>query len=133
MTGAAGCLGSWVVKNLVESGERCISVDLESEPHRLRRIVGEARIADVELVAGDIVASDLLRRVVAERGVTRIVHLAALQIPFVAADPVRGAEANVVGSLRVLEAGREARDQVRAVVCDSLVVRDGVWRFGGDN
>jgi UDP-glucuronate 4-epimerase len=116
VTGAAGCLGSWVVKNLVEGGERCIAVDLESDPDRLRRIVGETRLADIEVVAGDIVAKDFLRRAVAHHGVTRIVHLAALQIPFVAADPVRGAQVNVVGTLRVLEAARSAPDQVRAVV-----------------
>jgi len=116
VTGSSGCLGSWIVKNLVESGEVCIAVDLDSDPRRLRRIIDEERLGDVDLVAGDIVEDDLLRRIVTEYGVTRIVHLAALQIPFVAADPVRGANVNVVGTLRVLEAARTARDQVRAVV-----------------
>jgi UDP-glucuronate 4-epimerase len=116
VTGSGGCLGSWVVKNLVESGERCIAFDLDSEPRRLRRILDEERLGGVELVAGDIVQEDLLARVVAEHGVTRIIHLAALQIPFVAADPVRGALVNVVGTLRVLEAARSAPGQVRGVV-----------------
>ncbi|MBD0290736.1 MAG: NAD-dependent epimerase/dehydratase family protein, partial [Thermoleophilia bacterium] len=98
------------------SGERCVALDREADPHRLRAILGEERMGDVVLVAGDIVEEDLVTRVVAEQGVSRIVHLAALQIPFVAQDPARGSLVNVVGTLRVLEAARSAPAQVRGLV-----------------
>ena len=54
----------------------------------------------------------LLGRVIAEHGVTRIIHLAALQIPFVRADPARGALVNVAGTVRILEAARRLGDDL---------------------
>ena len=44
---------------------------------------------------------------------THIVHLAGLQVPFVAADPVLGALVNVAGTVRVLEAARHSGGTVR--------------------
>ncbi len=116
VTGSGGCLGSWVVKHLVDRGERCVALDRERDPERLRRIAGEERLAEVVSLAGDIVEEGLLAGVVAEHGVTRIVHLAALQIPFVAADPIGGSLVNVVGTLRVLEAARSRSGPVRGLV-----------------
>ena len=49
---------------------------------------------------GDIAEEGLIAGAVAEHGVTRTIHLAALQIPFVAADPVCGALVNDVGTVR---------------------------------
>ncbi len=46
---------------------------------------------------------------------THIVHLAGLQVPFVAADPVLGALVNVAGTVRVLEAARHSGGTVRGV------------------
>ena len=51
----------------------------------------------------------------AEHAPTHIVHLAGLQVPFVAADPVMGALVNVVGTVRVLEAARHAGGAVRGL------------------
>src|SRR4029079_3184099 len=44
----------------------------------------------------------------AAHGITRIVHLAALQVPLVAADPILGAEVNVTGTIRGREASRRS-------------------------
>ena len=46
---------------------------------------------------------------------THIVHLAGLQVPFVAADPVLGALVNVAGTVRVLEAARHSGGTVRGI------------------
>ena len=116
VTGSEGCIGSWVVKNLVERDDRCVALDLASGATRLRKLLPDEQLRDVAFVVGDIAEEGLVARAVAEHGVTRIVHLAALQIPFVAADPIRGALVNVVGTLRVLEAARSLREQVAGVV-----------------
>ena len=116
VTGSEGCLGSWAVKRLVERGERCVALDLTSEAARLRKLLPEERIRGVTFVRGDVLEDGLLERLIEEHGVTHIVHLAALQIPLVAADPVRGAAVNVVGTVRVLEAARRQRGRVRGVV-----------------
>jgi UDP-glucuronate 4-epimerase len=115
VTGSEGCLGAWVVKNLVDEGHACIALDLSAEGRRIRTLVGDQGLERVVFVEGDIVSVGLVRSLVEERGVTRIVHLAALQIPLVAADPVRGAIVNVAGTVQVFEAARAAREQVRGL------------------
>jgi UDP-glucuronate 4-epimerase len=115
VTGADGCIGSWVVRALVESGCKVVACDVAPEPRRVRRIL-EDRLADAfTYVSGDLRADSLVDELVAAHGITRIVHLAALQVPLVAADPVLGAEVNVIGTLRVLEAARRS-STVRGVV-----------------
>ena len=59
-----------------------------------------------------------------EHGVRAIVHLAALQVPFCKADPVAGAQANVVGTVNVLEAARE--HGIRRVAYASSIAAHGV-------
>ena len=55
---------------------------------------------------GDITDIDALELVIDERAVTHVIHLAALQIPFCRADPLIGAQVNVVGTTNVFEAVR---------------------------
>jgi UDP-glucuronate 4-epimerase len=116
VTGSGGCIGSWTVRRLVERGIACVALDVSPHVVRLPRILDEEGMREVAFVQGDLLEEGLLPRVLEEHGVTRLVHLAALQIPFVAADPVRGANVNVVGTVRVLEAARQAGGRVRGVV-----------------
>jgi nucleoside-diphosphate-sugar epimerase len=104
-----------VLARLLDSGARCVAVDLAPAGTRLRQLVPAERLAEVEVVAGDIVEDGLVERVVREHAVSRIIHLAALQIPLVASAPARGAEVNVVGTVRVFEAAAAARDQVKGL------------------
>lgn len=50
-----------------------------------------------------------------------MLHLAALQVPFVRADPVLGAKVNVVGTVNVFEAVRRRADQVSSLVYASSI------------
>lgn len=43
---------------------------------------------------------------VSSHGIGAIIHLAGLQVPFCAADPVGGARVNVIGTVTVFEAAR---------------------------
>ena len=45
-------------------------------------------------------------------GATSIIHLAALQVPFCKADPVLGAQVNVVGTVNVFEAVKRRRERI---------------------
>ncbi len=57
---------------------------------------------------GDVADLAGLERVIDEHDVTSVIHLAALQAPYCAADPVLGARVNVVGTVAVFEAVRRA-------------------------
>ena len=112
VTGALGCIGSWTVKRLVEEGVPVWTYDLPGSGHRLRLIMDEAALSKVTLVEGDITDPNGFENAVADNGITHIVHLAALQVPFVRADPIQGARVNVVGTTIVLETVKQHREQV---------------------
>ena len=108
VTGASGCIGGWVVKNLVEQGRRVVAFDLFPENlKKLLLIMPEADLAKAEVVAGDVSNLDDVRKAFA-KGVDKVIHLAALQLPFCKADPVKGARVNVVGTQNMYQAAREA-------------------------
>ena len=106
VTGAMGCIGAWVVKHLVARGARVIASDLGTDPVRPRLIMGEDDLARVTWRVLDITDGAAVKAMVAEEGVTRIVHLAGLQIPFCRANPSLGAMVNVTGTVNVFEAAR---------------------------
>jgi len=108
LTGALGCIGSWVVKHLVERGDQAIVFDLAADPRRIRDILGEDDFASVSFLEGDITDGEAVLRAVQESGARKIIHLAALQVPFCRADPARGARVNVLGTIHLFEAAKAA-------------------------
>jgi len=114
--GALGCIGAWTVKCLVDDGHRVVTFDLPGEPRRLRAIMSADELARVTLAEGDVTSLDSIGRALDEHGITNVIHLAALQVPFVRANPVLGAQVNVVGTVNVFEAVRARAQQVTAPI-----------------
>ena len=112
VTGALGCLGAWTARVLVREGEEVVGFDLGSDAYRLREIMAPDELDRVTLVHGDVTQKGEVGRVLDEHEITHVVHLAALQIPFCRADPIRGALVNVVGTVNVLECVKERRDRI---------------------
>ncbi len=108
VTGALGCLGAWVLKHLVDRGVRVIATDLGGEPVRPRLVMTEDAIAKVTWHVLDVTDTKAVAKLVADEGVTRIVHLAGLQIPFCRANPALGSAVNVTGTINIFEAARAA-------------------------
>lgn len=121
ITGAQGCIGSWIVKALVERGDSPVVFDVSADARRLRQIMSEAEIAAVRFIVGDITNSSSIAESLARSGARRIIHLAGLQVPTCKADPVRGAQVNVIGTLNVFEAARQAEIE-RVVYASSAAV-----------
>ncbi len=116
VTGAKGFIGAWIAKELVERGDRPCVFDIDTNTSRLSALLTPDQMSSVQLIQGDITQSRDVERAVADNGATHVLHLAGLQVPFCAADPVRGAMINVVGTLNVFEAARRHRDQVQSIV-----------------
>lgn len=108
VTGALGCIGAWVVRNLVQAGTAVTALDASQDDHRLRLILTEAERTAVHLIQGDITDLDGLEKLVKDQGITHVIHLAALQVPFCKANPALGARVNVVGTVNIFEAARRA-------------------------
>lgn len=104
VTGANGCIGAWVLKLLRSEGTDVVAFDLREDDHR-HRLINSGSMPDVEWKFGDLTVSDDVKR--AAEGVTHIIHLAALQIPFCRANPIQGAAVNVTGTVNVFEAARQ--------------------------
>ena len=106
ITGAQGCIGSWIVKALAERGDVPVVFDRSEDARRLNAIIQPGDLERVRFFAGDITDVSAVRSALEESGARRIIHLAGLQVPTCKADPVAGAFVNVIGTLNVFEAGK---------------------------
>lgn len=108
VTGSMGCIGAWTVAELVRVGEEVVSFDLSDNRSRLDLVLDRKAQEAITFVQGDLTDTAAVKSAVVEHGVDRIVHLAALQVPFCKADPVLGSRVNVTGTVNVFEAARQA-------------------------
>ena len=97
VTGGAGYIGSHVVLQLVEAGERVIVLD------NLSTGFAEA-VQGAELVVGDVGDRALVARLLAEHGIDTVLHFAARTIvPESVADPLRYYGNNTCATRNLLE------------------------------
>jgi nucleoside-diphosphate-sugar epimerase len=106
VTGALGCVGAWTVRELIREGTPVVGFDVGQNTRRIAQILDPGELDRLTLVEGDITDLSMLERVMDDHGITNVVHLAALQVPFCRADPPLGAAVNVVGTVNVFEAVR---------------------------
>jgi nucleoside-diphosphate-sugar epimerase len=107
ITGAQGCIGSWIVKALAERGDTAVVFDRSADSRRLDAIMRPADLERVRFVTGDITDAAAVLSALQDSSACRIIHLAGLQVPACQADPAAGALVNVVGTLNVFEAARK--------------------------
>ena len=100
VTGGQGFLGAWIVRRLHAGGHRVRVFDLGRNTELVERIAGTLP----EWVTGDV--ADPAQVLDAARGCDAIIHLAGILTPACAADPKRGAEINLIGTINVFEAAR---------------------------
>jgi UDP-glucuronate 4-epimerase len=113
ITGALGCIGAWACAELVREDVPVVVYDLGTDTGRLELVMPPDELDRLTIVAGDVTDLDQLERTIAEHGITHVIHLAAMLLPLVKADPPRGAAVNVVGTTNVFEAAK--RQGIRGV------------------
>jgi nucleoside-diphosphate-sugar epimerase len=116
LTGGYGCIGTWIVKHLLERGEQVWIYDLKEDPHRLDLILTAEQIRQVRFIQGDVTELPNLRRAIDDQQISHVIHLAGLQVPVCRADPLLGAKVNVLGTLAVFEAVRQAKQPAHRLV-----------------
>jgi len=129
VTGALGCLGAWTAVLAAREGARVVGFDLSGDDSRLRAIASPEERAAIELVRGDVTDLAQLERTLADREVTHVIHLAALQVPFCKADPPLGARVNVLGTVNVFEAVKRRGLETTVAYASSAAVYDETGRL----
>lgn len=103
MTGGNGFIGAWIARRLLAQGHEVRVFDL-TEKRRLINAIAGPSAGKVTWRIGDIVRSADVTE--AATGCDAIIHLAGVLTPDCKANPVRGAEINLIGTLNVFEAAR---------------------------
>jgi len=116
VTGALGCIGAWTLRDLAREGTPVVAFDMATDRRRVRQICTDEELARITFASGDITDIGSIEAALDEHGVTNIIHLAALQVPFCRADPALGARVNVLGTVNIFEAARRRSDRIRQVV-----------------
>ena len=104
VTGGMGCIGAWALYYLRRAGKNAVNFDQSTDRHRLDWLMSGEDQSEITFVQGDLRDTDSLKAVFAEHGITHVIHLAALQVPFCRANPVLGAQVNVTGTVNIFEA-----------------------------
>lgn len=125
MTGGYGCIGSWVAKQLVDGGQDVWIYDLKEDTHRLDLLLEPEQKERVHFVPGDVSDPLAVRESVERTGATHLLHLAGLQTPTCRANPILGAQVNVIGTLAIFEAAAALKGQVERVVYASSAAVHG--------
>ena len=125
LTGAGGCIGSWVLSLLVDAGVPVFALDLVKDTRRPKLLMSDSELELVKWFVGDIADPETIMNAVEESKATSIIHLAALQVPFCKADPVAGARVNVVGTINVFEAAR--KHNLKRLAYASSIAAHGVF------
>lgn len=121
ITGAQGCIGSWIVKTLVERGDEPVVFDRSDDSRRLAALMDPDDLVRVRFILGDVTDRAAVLSALRKSAAQRVIHLAGLQVPSCKADPVTGAMVNVIGTLNVFEAARET-DAKSVVYASSAAV-----------
>lgn len=115
LTGAQGCIGTWIVRNLIDRGAEVFIYDLDLEPKRLSMLLSREELDGIHFIQGDITDFDRLKGEMQRHRVTHVVHLAGLQVPVCRANPRLGAMVNVVGTVNVFEAARSLPEPIQGL------------------
>jgi UDP-glucuronate 4-epimerase len=103
VTGGTGCIGSWIVRNLLHEDVPVVVLTSSRKLQRLKLILTPEEFDRIRFVDGDISELGTLEAAARHNELNRIIHLAGMQFPFCAADPIKGALVNVAGTVTIFE------------------------------
>ncbi|KYR00649.1 putative dTDP-D-glucose 4 [Tieghemostelium lacteum] len=116
ITGGQGFIGSWICRILVrENNFKVIVVDVKPDYHILEQIMEPEEIKKIDFSFIDITNTADFKELVLKYEPKFIIHLAGLQIPTCKANPILGANVNVLGTINVFESVKELKERTSRV------------------
>lgn len=107
VTGGTGFIGSRIVRNLVREGEQVVVYDWNPERLALNRLLRADDINNnVKIVQGDVTDYAHLTGIIKQYNCEKVVHLAALLLHDVNANPAMALKVNCEGTVNVFEAAK---------------------------
>ena len=118
VTGAAGLVGGWLTRNLLDCRADVVCLIRDWVPQS--EVVRTGMIDRVKVVRGDVRDRELLERVLGEYEINTIFHLAAqTAVPVANRNAISTFESNIQGTWNVLEACRRSPEVEAVVVASS--------------
>ncbi len=118
ITGASGLLGSWLTEALVQKGASVVVLIRDWVPESL--LLSSEILQHVTVVRGDLVAIDVVERVLNEYEIDTVFHLGAQTIVQTAnRSPLSSFESNIKGTWVLLEACRHLGTVQRIVIAST--------------
>ena len=118
VTGATGLVGSWLVHELLKQGSNVTALVLDNDP--ASQLFRSGDIDRISVVSGNLSSYHDVARSMYTNECTEVFHLGAQTIVGTALlDPISTFESNVQGTWNVLEAVRQSKGLVKAVVVAS--------------
>jgi CDP-glucose 4,6-dehydratase len=118
VTGATGLVGSWLINELLKKEARITALILDSDPSS--QLMRSGDIEKISVVNGNLSNYQDVTRAMFTNECSTVIHLGAQTIVGTALlDPLSTFESNIKGSWNVLEAARQSKGLVKAVVVAS--------------
>jgi CDP-glucose 4,6-dehydratase len=118
VTGATGLVGSWLVNELLKEDARVTALILDSDPSS--QLMRSGDVQKISVVNGNLNNYQDVTRAMFTNECSTVIHLGAQTIVGTALlDPLSTFESNIKGSWNVLEAARQSKGLVKAVVVAS--------------
>ena len=106
ITGGMGCIGSYVIRDLLNAGEKLIVYDSIHDLTIPKLVLTPEQLERFTFVQGDITDLPHVLRTVKEHNIDRIIHLASWQVPACNANPPHALRVVCDGTINMFEAAR---------------------------
>ncbi len=106
ITGGMGCIGSYVIRDLLNAGEKITVYDFAPDFTIPKMVLTAEQLEQFTFVQGDITDLPHVLRTVQEHEIDRIIHLASWQVPACNANPPQALKIVCEGTINMFEAAR---------------------------
>lgn len=132
VTGGYGHIGIYLVRQLLEAGDKVVVFDQATSPNHMHYAFNPADWPNLTFVKGDIRDIDQLREAATTHKIEYLAHLVAMLAAESKLDPVKSVQVNCIGLQNSFEVAR-ALSMKRVVWTSSLSVYGPQSAYGDNN